>query len=101
MKRRRSQSVPFTARLDRCAAAARRALTSGSVLLFLAAFAGLTPVNISAMSAPAMLAYGLWCALVLAMVGTAAARVAVRLTVHTTRATRKAMQAPGPEPRNL
>ncbi len=47
MKRHRSQPVPFAARLDRCAAAAR---------------------------------------------------VAVRLTVHTTRTMRKAMQSPAPEP---
>ena len=78
---------------------ARHALCVGSVLIFVAAFGGLAPVYVPALSTPALIAFALWCALVLALMLTTAARVTARLVLGTTRAARSAWRAPASDPR--
>ena len=55
--RRPTTRATLTARLDRCALVARHALCVGSVLIFVAAFGGLAPVYVPALSTPALIAF--------------------------------------------
>ena len=97
--RRPTTRATLTARLDRCALIARHALCVGSVLIFVAAFGGLAPVYVPALSTPALIAFALWCALVLALMLTTAARVTARLVLGATRAARSVWGAPASDPR--